>query len=162
VLGRKDRLFAVTPPAGRRLHAKAFAFETSEGTFWLTGSPNATAAAMNGRNTEAALGFSTKEPIDVLVKDESLNIELLDPKKFEAGPSTEPNNQDGAASSDLVLGSATLQTDGILDLALDAAANVHDVAVRITNFNEAQPFALCRARVAEELQRRRGTRSRST
>jgi thioredoxin reductase len=32
VLGRKDRLFAVTPSAGRRLHAKAFAFETSEGT----------------------------------------------------------------------------------------------------------------------------------
>jgi HKD family nuclease len=67
VLRRKDRLLAVTPPAGRRLHAKAFAFETSQGTFWLSGSPNATVAAINGRNTEAALWFSTKESIDALV-----------------------------------------------------------------------------------------------
>jgi len=103
VLRKKDRLFAVTPPAGRRLHAKAFAFETSEGTFWLAGSPNATTAAMIGRSTEAALWFSTKEPIEVLIKDESLNVELLDPRKFEAGPGTEPNNQDGPAASDLAL-----------------------------------------------------------
>src|SRR5262249_42279153 len=129
-----------TPPAGRRLHAKALVFETSEGTFWLTGSPNATTAAMQGRNTEAALWFSTKEPIDVLVKDKSLDIGLLDPKKFEAGPGTEPNNLNGQLASDLVLGSATLQTDGTVDLAFDAAANVQDVAVRITNFNEARPF----------------------
>jgi hypothetical protein len=140
VLRKKDRLFGVTPPAGRRLHAKAFAFETSEGTFWLAGSPNATAAATTGRNTEAALWFSTKEPIDVLVKNELLDMELLDPTKFEAGPGTEPNNQNGPVASDLVLGSATMQTDGTIDLTFDVAASVGDVMLRITNFNEALPF----------------------
>ena len=93
VLRGKDRLFAVTPPAGRRIHAKAFAFETSHATFWLSGSPNATIAAMNRGNTEAALWFSTKESIDALIKDDSLTIQPLDPRKFEAGPGTEPNNQ---------------------------------------------------------------------
>jgi hypothetical protein len=140
VLCGKDRLFAVTPPAGRRLHAKAFAFETSEETLWLAGSPNATVAAMNGRNTEAALLFSTKEPIDVLVNDESLNIERLDPKKFESGPGSEPNNQKTVGPSDLVLRSATLRTDGTLDLTFDATPNIQDLFVRVTNFNEAQPF----------------------
>ena len=140
VLRRKDRLFAVTPPAGRRLHAKAFAFETSQCTFWLAGSPNATVAAMSGGNTEAALWFSSKEPIDFLVKDASLDIELLDPSKFEAGPGNEPRNENTGATSGLVLGSATLQEDNTLDLTVDAAENVQDLFVRITNFNEAQPF----------------------
>jgi hypothetical protein len=140
VLRTKDRLMAVTPPAGRRLHAKAFAFETSQETFWLAGSANPTVAAMNGRNTEAALWFSTKESIDALFQDESLTIEPLDPAKFEAGPGTEPNNQNAPAASDLVLGSATLQKDGSLDLTFDASANIQDLTVRITNFNEVQPF----------------------
>jgi HKD family nuclease len=140
VLRRKDRLMAVTPPAGRRLHAKAFAFETSQETFWLSGSANATVAAMNGRNTEAALWFSTKESIDALFRDESLTIELLAPAKFEAGPGSEPNNQNAPRASDLVLGSTTLQKDGSLDLTFDVSPNVQNLTVRITNFNEAQPF----------------------
>jgi hypothetical protein len=139
VLREKDRLFAVTPPAGRRLHAKAFAFETSEATFWLAGSPNATAAAMQGGNTEAALWFSTKEPIDVLVKDESLDVELLGPEQFEAGPGNEPKSERTEATSGLVLGSA-LQEGNTLDLTVEASANIQDLFVRITNFNEVRPF----------------------
>jgi hypothetical protein len=140
VLRGKDQLFAVTPPAGRRLHAKAFAFETSRGTFWLSGSPNATVAAMKGGNTETALWFLTKEKIDALFDDDSLAIELLDPKKFEAGPGSEPNNQFDSTVSDIVLGSAALQADNGLELKFDIAANIRDVAVRITNFNETQPL----------------------
>jgi HKD family nuclease len=140
VLRHKDRLMAVTPPAGRRLHAKAFAFETSQGTFWLAGSANATVAGMNGRNTEAALWFSTKESIDALLQDESLTIERLDPAKFEAGPGTEPNNQNASAASGLVLRSAALQKDNTLDVTFDASTTIRDLTVRITNFNEAQPF----------------------
>jgi HKD family nuclease len=140
VLRHKDRLLAVTPPAGRRLHAKAFAFETSQETFWLTGSANATMAAMSGRNTEAVLWFSTKDSIDALVKDESLTIEPLDPAEFEAGPGTEPNNQDAHAIPDLAFGSATLQKDGTLDLIFDAPTGIHDLTVRVTNFNEARPL----------------------
>jgi hypothetical protein len=44
------------------------------------------------------------------------------------------------AASDIVLGSATLQADNTLDLSFDVAANIRDVSVRITNFNQAQPF----------------------
>jgi hypothetical protein len=95
---------------------------------------------MNGGNTEAALWFSTKESIDALIKDDSLTIQPLDPRKFEAGPGTEPNNQNMPAASDIVLGSATLQADNTLDLSFDVAASIRDVSVRITNFNEAQPF----------------------
>jgi hypothetical protein len=140
VLRQKDRLLAVTPPAGRRLHAKAFAFETSQETFWLTGSANATVAAMSGRNTEAVLWFSTKESIDALVQDESLTIEPLDPAKFEAGPGTEPNNQNTQAAPDLALGSVTLQKDCTLNVTFAAPTNAQDLTLRITNFNEAQPF----------------------
>ena len=86
---------------------------------------------MQGRNTEAALWFSTKEPIDVLVTDETLDIELLDPRKFEAGLGNEPKNEITEVTSGL--GLATLQRDNTLDLTVDAAANIQDLFVRITN-----------------------------
>ncbi len=140
VLRQKDRLLAVTPPAGRRLHAKAFAFETSQETFWLTGSANATVAAMSGRNTEAVLWFSTKEFIDALVRDESLTIEPLDPAKFEAGPGTEPDNQNNQATPTLALGSVTLQENCSLDVMFNAPTTIRDLRLSITNFNELQPF----------------------
>ena len=71
----KHRLFAASPQPGRRLHAKAFAFETDAGTFWLSGSPNATRAAFDGRNTEAALWVNTKERPDDLLADSGLGLE---------------------------------------------------------------------------------------
>lgn len=55
----------------------------------------------NGGNTEAAPWFSTEESIDALIKDDSLTIPPLDPRKFEAGPGTEPNNQNMPAASDM-------------------------------------------------------------
>jgi HKD family nuclease len=107
--GKKGRLLAVTPPAGRRLHAKAFAFETSGETFWLTGSANATEAAMDGRNTESVLWFSTKEPIESILKDDSLTIETLDPSKFQSGGGTEPTNNDFQPVADLRLESPCMK-----------------------------------------------------
>ena len=71
---------------------------------------------------------------------ESLTIQRLDPAKFEAGPGTEPNNQNATAASALVLGSATLQKDNTLDVTFDASTAIQDLTVRITNFNETQPF----------------------
>jgi hypothetical protein len=144
--GKKGRLLAVTPPAGRRLHAKAFAFETSGETFWLTGSANATEAAMDGRNTESVLWFSTKEPIESILKDDSLTIETLDPSKFQSGAGTEPTNNDSQPVTDLRLESATLHEGGSLDLGFEAAAGVQDLTLRIKNFNEAQPFLSLRVR----------------
>ena len=122
-------------PAGRRLHAKAFAFETSHATFWLTGSPNATVAAMIGRNTEAALWFSTKEFIDALIKDESLTIQPLDPANSRQGQGRNQTITYPAAPT-LALGSATLQANSTLDLRFNVPANIRDFRLRITNFNE--------------------------
>lgn len=68
--GGKHNLFAASPPLGRRLHAKAFAFETDAGTFWLSGSPNATLAAFDGRNNRAwfiaARSMRDTEPVSLL------------------------------------------------------------------------------------------------
>jgi len=66
---KKDRLLAVIPPAGRRLHAKALVFETRKGTYWLAGSANATLAAMKGHNTESTLWFSTEETVNEILMD---------------------------------------------------------------------------------------------
>ena len=68
--------------AGRRLHAKALAFETAKETFWLTGSANATEAAVDGGNTESVLWFSSEETAETLFKDDALTIEAIDPAKF--------------------------------------------------------------------------------
>jgi hypothetical protein len=137
---KKDRLFAVTAPPGRRLHAKLLAFETPKETFWLTGSPNATVAAVNGGNTETALWFSSEEAIDTILKDDSLTIDAIDPAAFEAGPGHEPGNEDDGTAGSLVLGSAVLTEDGNLDLAIGGLTAIRQLAVNIKNYNEAQPF----------------------
>ncbi len=140
LLYKKDRLFAVTPPAGRRLHAKALAFETAKETFWLTGSANATEAAVDGGNTESVLWFSSEETAETLFKDDALTIEAIDPAKFEAGPGEEPNNEYDRTAPVLELESATLNQDGSLELGFEAPASVCELTVRIKNFNESQPF----------------------
>ena len=108
--GGKHRLLSASPQPGRRLHAKAFAFETDAGTFWLSGSPNATLAAFDGRNTEAALWLSTKEKPDDLLDGSGLGWKI-DPAKFKAGPSRSPAREEGR-SSEIVLGSAVLVESG--------------------------------------------------
>ena len=140
ILHKKDRLFAVIPPAGRRLHAKALAFETAKETFWLTGSVNATEAAVDGGNTELALWFSSEETAEALFEDDALTIDAIDPAKFEGGPGEEPSNKDDRTAPVLVLGSATLNQDGSLELGLQAPPSVRELTVRVKNFNELQPF----------------------
>ena len=140
LLHKKDRLFAVTPPAGRRLHAKALAFETAKETFWLTGSANATEAAIDGGNTESALWFSSEETAETLFKDDALTIEAIDPATFEAGPGEEPKNKDDLTAPLLALETATLNPDRSLELGFEASPSVRELTVKIKNFNELQPF----------------------
>ena len=135
--GKKGRLMAATPKPGRRLHAKAFAFETREGTFWLTGSPNATLAAFDGLNSEAAIWFKSKEHADALFEDEQITFEEMQPADFEAGIEQEPANEQVAY--ELRLHSAILSEQGVLECTFDANSAMRNTALRIRNFNETHP-----------------------
>jgi len=134
----KHRCFAASPQPGRRLHAKAFAFETDAGTFWLSGSPNATLAAFDGRNTEAALWLSTKEKPDGLLDGSGLGLEKIDPAKFKAGPEQESRNEK-RATGEFILGSAVLIESGILECELEAPSAVQGLTLRVRNVNETLP-----------------------
>ncbi|MGY2909201.1 hypothetical protein [Bradyrhizobium sp. URHC0002] len=135
--GKKGRLLAANPKPGRRLHAKAFAFETRQGTFWLTGSPNATLAAFDGLNSEAAIWFKSKQHADALLEDDQIAFEEVQPADFEAGTEQEPANEQVAY--ELRLHSATLSEQGVLECAFDSTGGIRATALRIRNFNETHP-----------------------
>jgi hypothetical protein len=135
--GGKHTLIAATPQPGRRLHAKAFAFETGTGTYWLTGSPNATLAAFNGRNTEAAVLVKTKESADYLLKESPLGLKRIDPRKFEPGRDDEPAN--AGLQSIFKLQSVVLRGDGWLECEAVIPDGLKDPTLRVRNFNETLP-----------------------
>jgi HKD family nuclease len=138
--GGTGRLIAATPAPGRRLHAKALAFETTAGTFWLAGSANATLAALDGRNTEASLWFSTEEQSGAIFESDSLTIRELNPIDFVPGTDEEPKNLEvKVVADDLSLSSVTLHEDGAIALSFDVAQSVEHVTLRIRNFNEELP-----------------------
>ncbi|CAN5508915.1 hypothetical protein BH10PSE11_BH10PSE11_13790 [soil metagenome] len=134
----KHRLFAANPKPGRRLHAKAFAFETNAGTFWLSGSPNATRAAFDGRNTEAAFWVQTRGRPDDLFKSSGLGLERISPADFKSGADQEPKNE-SKPKSELILGSAVLAESGMLLCEIEAPKSARDLALRIRNVNELLP-----------------------
>jgi hypothetical protein len=136
--GGKHRLFAASPPPGRRLHAKAFAFETDGGTLWLSGSPNATLAAFDGRNTEAALWLSTKEKPQELLDESGFGLEKIAPAEFKAGPEQEPKNAHRPTSV-IVLNSAVLAESGVLECEVEIPDSVQGLTLRVRNVNEALP-----------------------
>jgi hypothetical protein len=136
-VGKKGHLLAATPKPGRRLHAKAFAFETRQGTFWLAGSPNATLAAFDGLNSEAAIWFKSVEHANVLLEDDQITLEQIQPSDFEAGTEQEPANEQVAY--ELCLRSAILSEQGVLECTFEANGTTRETAVRIRNFNEAHP-----------------------
>lgn len=137
VSGKKGRLMAATPKPGRRLHAKAFAFETRQATFWLTGSPNATLAAFDGLNSEAAIWFKSKERAETLLEGDQITFEEVEPAEFEGGTEQEPTNDQ--SSYELRLHSALLSEQGVLECTFDTNKAIRDPALRIRNFNEADP-----------------------
>jgi hypothetical protein len=135
---RKDGLFAALIKPGRRLHAKAFAFETNEGTYWITGSANATTAAFNRRNTEAVLMFQTEEGPEALFKQGPFKLQKMDPEDFTAGKEQEPRNDD-LPTGGLTLNSALLGKAGSLDCEAERFGNLKYLTLRVRNFNEAGP-----------------------
>lgn len=136
----KDTLWEVMPPTGRRLHAKAFAFEIKGSTIWVTGSANATDAAFRNGNTEAVLYFSTKDIMPDALASEGLDADVIDPDKFESGEGSEPTNDQEPADALLHLESVTLQKNGTAEILCSVSKEVSNVVLRIRNFNENQPF----------------------
>ncbi|MGY2915784.1 hypothetical protein [Bradyrhizobium sp. USDA 3262] len=136
--GGKHELLAASPQPGRRLHAKAFAFETSSGTYWFTGSANATRAAFNGRNTEAGFLLETKEGAEFLLKESGLKLKRLDPRKFQAGHDDEPASVSQPRA--LVLHSAVLDDNGLLVCEVNVASGIDALTLRVRNYNEPLPM----------------------
>jgi hypothetical protein len=134
-LGKKNRLLAANPKVGRRLHAKAFAFETDGGTYWFTGSPNATLAAFDGRNTESALWLRSQERADAVFEDAGLRLKQINPTDFEAGTEQEPGNG-GARDWELYLGSAVLSGEGALNCEAEIPVSIKGLTLRVRNYNE--------------------------
>jgi HKD family nuclease len=135
---RKDALFAALVKPGRRLHAKTFAFETNDGTYWITGSANPTTAAFDGRNTEAVLWFQTQEGPDAVFESGPFKLQKMDPQDFAAGKEQEPRN-DHLPTGDLTLNSALLGKAGSLDCEAEGFGGLRNLALRVRNFNEAGP-----------------------
>lgn len=135
----KHRLFAASPRPGRRLHAKAFGFETDAGTFWLSGSPNATRAAFDGRNTEAAVWVNTKERPDELFRDSGLDLKIINPVDFTSGADQEPKN-DRRPMGELRLGSAVLAENGVLECEFEAPDSSSELSLSVKNVNEPLPL----------------------
>ena len=135
---KKNRLLVANPRPGRRLHAKAFAFETDAGTYWLTGSPNATLAAFDGRNTEAALWLKSKEGPKALLEDAGLRLREVEPSEFEAGAEQEPRNG-RAPDRDINLYSALLTEQGALECEVELSARMRGMTLRVRNCNELYP-----------------------
>lgn len=136
--GRKDRLLAANPKPGRRLHAKAFAFETEAETYWFAGSPNATLAAFDGGNTETALCVRSKERAASIFDGAGLRLKEIDPSDFEAGSEQEPND-DHVHNHQIFLESAVLNETGTLECAADISEGTRGLTLRVRSYNESLP-----------------------
>jgi len=134
----RDALYSAEIKPGRRLHAKAFAFETSKGTHWITGSANATKAAFDGGNTEAVLWFATEDGTSTFLDTGPFKLKKIDPKSFRPGKEQEPRN-DSAGAAGPTLDAAILEKAGQLVCQASAIGHMRNIVVRIRNFNEVAP-----------------------
>ncbi|MCB9990463.1 MAG: hypothetical protein H6867_03655 [Rhodospirillales bacterium] len=135
----KHRLYEAKPEKmGRPVHAKAIAFETDKGTFWLTGSANATRAAIEGLNTESCLWFATQEsPLHIFDNDE-INLEEIQPSAFQSGELENPEDAQATVKYPIALSSALLTQEKTLVLDY-VAPEAGPLTLRIRNFNEKDP-----------------------
>jgi hypothetical protein len=135
--GAKIDVISAEPPFGRRLHAKAFAFESAEQTFWLVGSANASDAAWVGGNTEACLWFTApQKPASVLHHDE-LKLTGIAAEDFVPGPTSEPAPP--RTQQPIYLRSLILDDRRRLRVSWFAARNISDVSLDLHRINEDLP-----------------------
>lgn len=138
---RKVRILELHSKRGRRLHAKALAFVTPQRTFWLAGSPNFTAAALDGRNVEVALWFTTDESPEAMLFDSEVAIRPADLEHFEPGYESEPKPGSHLGSGGPVLSGAVLADGFAVELDYSVPANLafDKVFLRIRNAGDTVP-----------------------
>ncbi len=124
-------LFEVSAGAGRRVHAKAVAFQTQTKTYWLAGSANFTTAALDGTNVETVLWFATDDPPDAIfsgtVRRAPIAFDAFDPGQ-EVAPEHRPTPQ----KPNLVLESAILNEAGALQLVWKAPRKLAADTLRVS------------------------------
>ncbi len=135
--GLNGRLLAATTPPGRRLHAKALAFRTDAGTFWLMGSANATEYGLGGGNTETGLCFFATFPFESIFEDQQVTLAEIDPEDFEPGEIEEPGvEKTDPPSREIALRSVVLTEDGRLELEASVKRDVTNLRLAIRNLRD--------------------------
>ena len=135
--GVNGRLLAATTPPGRRLHAKALAFRTDAGTFWLMGSANATEYGLGGGNTETGLCFFATFPFESIFEDLQVTLAEIDPEDFVPGEIEEPGEDKAdPPSREVTLQSVVLMEDGRLELEASVKRKVTNLRLVIRNVRD--------------------------
>lgn len=136
---RSGKLMAAEPTPGRRLHAKAFMFETRRETFWLSGSPNASSAAFDGANAEAAIWLRSDERPALLLEHDDMRLSALNPAEFVSGTTVDASAGDRAENG-LSIEAAVVEPNGALRCALAVIGSLQ--SVRLVLRNQAEPLPL--------------------
>ncbi|XZE45226.1 phospholipase D family protein [Pirellulaceae bacterium SH467] len=85
--------------ASRRVHAKLFAWETSDSSGCVVGSANFTSAAFDGRNVEACLLIQDSSDLVSQLFDSDLTKQPLSFDDFSPGPEASPESQEVEAGT---------------------------------------------------------------
>ncbi|MBK9011099.1 hypothetical protein [Novosphingobium sp.] len=137
-IGDLELISATSKKAGRKMHAKALAFQTPESTYWLAGSANMSNAALSGGNSEACLWFATKQNAAGALKQDDLKFAKIEPERFmsvaiaePAPPVQEPHG--------LKLQSLVLTEEGQLLATSAIPADATDLSLRIFKRGDTLP-----------------------
>lgn len=136
--GAPIETFCAVPPLGRRLHAKAFAFETSDQTFWLTGSANASDPAFVTGNSEACLWFASDQSAAATLSHEDIKLSQIDPADFVPAATREPAPPEGPPDP-LRLECLVLQDKDHLRVSFAAAPKVCNLTLELTRVMDQLP-----------------------
>jgi hypothetical protein len=138
--GNKKRLalWELAARSGRRLHAKAIAFQTTQATYWLVGSANFTTAALDGRNVETALWFSTQKASDILLFGTDVSRQRIKPEVFIPGKDPPPESALPQPPQQLELHSAALTEEGELVASHEMSPDLQPevLKIRVRNADE--------------------------
>ncbi|WP_426169691.1 hypothetical protein [Sandarakinorhabdus sp. DWP1-3-1] len=137
-LGNLELISATPQKAGRKMHAKALAFQTPERTYWLAGSANMSNAALAGGNSEACLWFATEQNATAALKQDDLKFAEIATEKFQASPIEEPAPST-AGTHGLKLLSLVLTEEGQLLATAAIPAHTTELTLRIFKRHEALP-----------------------
>jgi HKD family nuclease len=137
-LGNIELISATSQKAGRKMHAKALAFQTPACTYWLAGSANMSNAALAGGNSEACLWFTTKQTAAQALKQDDLTFAPIDPEDFEVAAIDEPAPPAEEAHG-LKLHSLVLTDEGQLLAAAALPAQIAGLTLRIFKRDETLP-----------------------